>query len=474
MIVPPYVDEDSELKVVGTLGEALAGWRSATRTRIDDTRGNRGRQDYHLEATQDRRDMVDQARKLERTNALAEALLSRSVENVVGTGWPLQALSGDPRWNATTEERWKDWATFHCDARGISTFSQKLQLHQRGKLRDGDSFSLFLDNGTLQAIESDQVSTPFGLRQKLVDGIELDDLGKPISYHVITRPDPLQTTVRLQPSTKIPAELIVPLARRQRHGQTRGLTAFANSFWLLEQMDGQIKAATVAARMAACVGLVLNNKSRMAGLRQKTDGRGDNRRQLRLEPGFILERVGEETVTQVDPSKPVDKLPETVQLMARLAGLPFGLPLEISLMFWEKSNFSQARGALLQAHSVWQCEQVDLERFASRIYRWWIIREMEAGTIPIRGDALTHRWLKPAWKYLNPKEEILADLARVDAGVGTLSELTRRQGHEFADVVAIRKMEKALLDEAGLSEVRSTMTRDPVPPAQDPPPPGTP
>ena len=456
------LDGGTELKIVGTLGETLAGWRSASRTRIDDTRGNVGRQDFHLEATMDRRDLVDQARKLERTNPIAEGLLSRSVENIVGVGWPLQMLSDSPPWNRLVEERWKLWGNHIADVRGLSSWSQLLQLHQRGKMRDGDSFSLFLGDGALQAIESDQVSTPFGLRRKQVDGIDLDERGRPTHYHVITKPNPLQTTVRLQRSELIPADLIVPLSHRQRHGQTRGLTYFANSFWALEQIDGHIKASTVMARMAACMGIALHTTNKKTGLQSGTDGAGNTRRKLRLEPGFMVEMGINEKITMLDPAKPTQGLPDTVRLLALLAGIPFGMPLEISIMFWSGSNQAQARGALLQAYNVWLNEMADLERFVDRHFFWWLIREMELGFIPVRADALRHKWRKPAWKYLSPKDEVLADMAKVDANFCTLADVIQKNGGEYNEVIAKREIEVKDLEAREIPSARSSLTRDPM------------
>src|SRR5690606_9334531 len=132
----------------------------------------------------------------------------------------------------------------------------------------------------------------------LVDGIKLDERGKPISYSVVTRPDPIMASVRFgNPYVEIPASDMILMARRQRLGQTRGMSALVTVAWLLDQIDGQIEAVTVAARMAACLGLVVHRQGRMGGLTTTTDGDGNQRRKLRLEPGSVLELGQADSVT---------------------------------------------------------------------------------------------------------------------------------------------------------------------------------
>lgn len=443
--------------------EELASYRGARHARLGRGNPTTGRADYHLETTYDRRELVDRARQLERSSVIAEGLLSRATENVVGCGFRLQAQSRSDAWNEAVEAAWVDWAEFDADVRGLSPMSELLALTYRSWLRDGDVGTILLADGALQHFESDQLANPDGSSiptREMVDGIKLDRRGRPISYHVATAPDPKSAVRFGQVFTEIPAKNVLFLARRQRIGQTRGLSAFSGVAWLLDQIDGQIEAVTAAARMAACMGLVVARKGRMSGLNTDTNSNGETVRKLTFEPGMLWELAEGDQVTQVNPSQPSGNFPDFLATLGRLVGLAFGLPLEVAFLDFSRTNYSSARASLLQAHQVWQTHQQMLSRYMSRIYRWWLVESMRSGRIPARRDALSHTWITPGWKWVDPEKELKAQLGAVDAGVMTLSDIAMQQGRDFAELVGARKREVEMIREAGLPEVLSTMTRD--------------
>ena len=75
---------------------------------------------------------------------------------------------------------------------------------------------------------------------------------------------------------------------------------------------------------------------------------------------------------------------------------------------------------------------------------------------------MKHDWIKPGWKWVDPEKELNADLAAVDAGVMTYSEIAEKQGKDFLKLLETRKMEIAAKEAAGLPEIRSKLTREPM------------
>lgn len=453
-------------------------YRAARHSRLDRKKAREGSADNKLEQGEQRRRMVDRARQLERDSVLADALLSRSQEYVVGPGFKLQAKTASDSFNEAAEALWNTWAgeSKAADVRGMSTFGELLSLALRSYLRDGDVGAIQLSDGKLQMVESDQLSSPFGSSiptRKMIDGVELDDRGKPVAYHVVDKPDPINTSVRFQfgreRRTRVPADQFIFLTRRKRIGQTRGVSAFSPVAWLLDEMDGNIEAVTAAARMAACVGLVIASKRRMAGLPTEQGSDGQNRRKLTLEPGMIKEVAQDAKVTQIDPKQPTQNFPEFLRTLARLASASFGVPVEIALLNFEKSNFSNARTALMQAWQVWTCLQLILKGFSTRVYNWKMIEWMRAGLLPVREDALEHEWTAPGWKWIDPTKEIQATMAGIDAGLDSEIRAAKRLGLDFFELLEERKLAAEAREAAGLPEVRSTLTRDPAAPAADEP-----
>lgn len=445
---------------------ASEGYRGARHTRVgsDDSVG--GRADYHAEATGHRRELVERARDLERRNVLAEGLLARACENVVGEGFRLKPTSGSVRFDARAKDLWDDWCAELADVRRLDTFSDLLVLVYRSWLRDGDVGTILLSDGSLQMIESDQITNPGGHYQpsrEWVDGLRLDRRGRPTSFYVVSDPDPIWTSVQHQRGVEVSAEDFIFLARRQRLGQTRGISAFAGVTWLLEQLDSSIEATVVAQRLAACIGLVLKRNTRMNGLSTTTNNAGNAQRTLAMEPGAILELYPDEDMEQINPAQPGTNYRDFVSLLGRLVGVPFGIPLEISMLDFSQTNYSSSRSSALQAQKTWRQHQAMLRRYCSDIYKWKVINWVRAGKLPATPGAMDHSWITPGWSWVDPQKDLMADLAAVDFGIKTLTQIVEERGGDFASNVQIREGELKLLDKHGIPLMHSTGSRDPAP-----------
>ena len=444
--------------------EELSSFRNARHSRISGRKiPQEGRADFHLEVGYDRRELVDRARQLERNSVLAEGMLSRATENVVGPGFRLKSHSKSDLWNKDVEEKWDKWCKTEADVRGLNTFGELQNLAYRSWLRDGDVGTIKLGDGKLQMIESDQIANPMGnIPQKdHIDGINLDPRGAPLSYLVVKDPDPQWASVRFgQEFVTVPAKDMIFLARRQRLGQTRGLSAFSNISWLLDQMDGMIEATTVKARMEACVGLVIQRQARASGLSSTVDSQGNSRRGMQLEPGMIAEVGQGDTVTSVNPSTSNQNFGDFIATLSRMVALSFGLPLEVAFLDFSRTNYSSARAALLQAHQIWELHQEMMSRYCSDVYVWWLMREIKAGRITARRDALKHSWVCPTWAWIDPDKELKAHLAAIDAGLDTHRRVARTQGRDFDQMQQERKEENDLKRKNDLPITRSPMTRD--------------
>jgi lambda family phage portal protein len=454
------------------IAEELASFRNAQNTRISGRPiAQEGRADFHLEVGYDRRELVDRARQLERNSVIAEGMLSRAVENVVGTGYGLQCQTKSESWNEAVEEKWEKWCRDGADVRGLNTFGELTALSYRSWLRDGDVGLIKLADGHVQSVESDQIANPMGNipSRDQIDGVNLDERGRPLSYLVVKDPDPQWASVRFgQEFATVPAKDFLFLARRNRLGQTRGLSAFANCSWLIDQIDGMIEATTVSARMAACVGLVITRQTRASGLSQTTDSAGNTRRGMTIEPGMIAEIGQGDSVTTVNPHQPNQNFADYIAVLGRLVALTFGLPLEVAFLDFSRTNYSSARAALLQAHLVWEQHQEMMCRFTSDVFAWWLMREIKAGRISARRDALKHSWTTPAWAWIDPDKELKAALAAIDCGLDTYTNVAKTQRRNFKAMQHIRAQEDALKTELGLPLTRSPMTRDAmVPGAED-------
>ena len=465
-LFPGWGARRAAFRVAQSQVQQLAGYRGARPLRTDRKRATRGRQDRHLEATFDRRDLVDRARQLERSSVLAEGILSRSVENVVGQGFKLQANTSSTPWNDRAEALWRAWSDNDADVRGMATFDELLALVFRSYLRDGDVGTILLGDGSLQQFESDQLSSPDGwvLSKEMVDGVRLDARGKPLSYWIVDSPNPISGSVRYQQHTEIPAESVLYLACRTRLGQTRGLSCFATISWLLDQVDGNIEAVTVAARMAATYGLLVTQPV-PTGLATLQGGDGNSYPGINLEPGMIKYLRPGQDVKQVQAAQPTQNFPEFLRTLGRFVGIALGLPLEIALGDYSKTNFTSGRMAMLSAWRTWRTYQQVLKRYCTQVYLWKLLGWIEAGILPARDDALRHTWHAPGWQFIDPTKEINSAMAAADGGLKSYTQIAAEMGSDWLELVATRKRELAVMADAGLPQpARSSLTRDPLQP----------
>jgi lambda family phage portal protein len=465
---PTWGAERAAARMASDEAARLSNYRGSQATRLD--RPNPASKgvspDVMLERDYDRRDLVDRARQLERSSVLANAMLARTTESVVGNGFALQCKTADPVWNKSTEARFKAWATKDADVRGLSSFGELLALVLRSYLRDGDVAAVKLSTGNLRIVESDEIATPSGMiSPDLVDGIALDAVGRPVAFMVTQQPRTISGDRRSIPDhARVPAADVLFLARRERAGQTRGISAFAGVTWILDQIDGNIEAVTVAARMAACFGLVIKRKNHGRGLGTETGPDGIARRKLRVEPGAFFEVEPDEDVKPIQGQTHTQQFAEFTRTLARIASTSFGLPIELLMMDFEKTNYSNARAALLQARKVWLKHQDMLKAFCADVFTWWVLREMELGAVAVREDALEHGWIAPGWQWIDPVSEIQATLAAIDCGLQTKTEALMMLGKDPEEQFEQIEKEQEISKKLGI-DARSTLTRDKIEPA---------
>lgn len=457
-------------------------YRTARSARIDRPAGMGGSADFHLEAGYERDKILFRARQLERDNAIASGILDRAVDNVIGTGMTVQARTEDAGWNDAAESLFEEW-TAACEVRGLDDFGEFQRGVYRALVRDGDVGILKIEDadagGLLQAIEGDLIAAPAGTRlsNRMVDGVELDARGRPTRFWLIDE-NAMETRSNagrdsMLGSLQVPAERMLFLARRRRLGQTRGEPAFAQSSWLFEQLDGHIEAVVVAARMAACFGVMITRPGGFSNLPSLEDSQGTSRKEFHLEPGMVKVLDQGEQVSTLAPQQPTQNFPEFLTTLGRILGLPFGLPLELIFLDFSKTNYSSARASLLQAYRRFRVEQARfIAHFLRPVWLWKVDEWIREKKLPQRADWKKHAWIPPGWQWIDPKAEADGHLLAIDAGLKTVGEVVAETGRDFEELLQARGREIKAMKAAGLPEVRSVGTRDPLP--EQPPKPEAP
>jgi lambda family phage portal protein len=418
------------------------------------------------------RAMRDRSRNLDRNNPVAASLLDRAVENVIGHGMKLQAQTEDDGFNEEVEALWSDWwCDGRADIRGMMTGAQMEQLWYREHLRDGDFGVILHDLGPdqlyVQTIPGEQIDTEYGGnddKTRTYSGIQFDKYGRPVAFNVMDE----ETNTYRQTSKKIPARDFIFFPRMKDAQQVRGEPLFATVFDLFDNTSGIIDAAAVAVRIATCQAMIVKKaapSSATAPLQESTNSQGRSQKIQTIEPGMIhYLQVGEE-VESFNPHQPQQNLSEFLRFLFRTVGIAAGLPLEILLLDFSQSNYSNARAALLQLQRAARPQQrLFCKRVMSRIYQWRVSKWAASGQLKVPNSISQtywdHNFLPPGWAWIDPDKDGRANMMKLDANLTTLSQIAAEQGEEWEDIAIARARELKMAKKLELPETRSNQTRD--------------
>jgi lambda family phage portal protein len=151
-------------------------------------------QDARFDATPGvRLELTRRSRQWEKNSAIIQKLLDLFEEFTVGhSGLQLIPNSSDEDWNETAAAWWREW----CQSPGRDNFDPMFQLQSqmaRNWFVDGEIFILkTFDPATgrpaIQLIEGHRIATPgsktMAEGKDIIDGVEIDEAGKPVAYQV--------------------------------------------------------------------------------------------------------------------------------------------------------------------------------------------------------------------------------------------------------------------------------------------------
>lgn len=442
--------------------------------------------------------LVARSRDLDRNNGVAAGAFATISDNTVGIGlrlacWPdYRALGKDnqwaEQWSRSVESLWKTWAdsTF-CDAAGKLNFHTMTQLVFRSTLQNGEALALplWLERPTtpwktcLQLVDPDRLSNPgFTIPTlNLRGGVEMDDYGKPTGYYIakITIWPGIYmagTNMIVGGSSeweRIPAETawgrkrVLHIYSQDRVDQTRGkpiLTPVLEQFRMLDAYQrSELQSAIVNALVAGIIETPLDpaSLSEMVGGDPNGYLASKNEYRVQLEGGTFIPLYPGDKMTPFAPDRPAPQFAGFSEFVLRQIGTTLGIPYELLLKDFSKTNYSSARAALLEAWRFFTTRRTWLTTYwAQPVYQLWLEEAVNAGLVdaPDFYEQMPYyvraKWIGPGRGYIDPTKEAQAAQMRLATGISTLEMECAEQGLDYNDVIDQRQIEKQRLEEAGL------------------------
>jgi lambda family phage portal protein len=406
----------------------------------------------------------NRSRDLVRNNPWAAKGIGVIVNNTVGYGIRAQLKAPSALRTRQAQSLWNAWAeTTACDADGMHDLYGLQAIAMRSLAESGECLirmrsrraednlpvpfqlqviepDLLVDD--LSGITSVQLSGAVG-NNVIQRGIEYDTLGRRVAYYLY-KVHPGSDLINLSPAqyTRVPAEDIIHLYRKDRPGQERGVPWLASVIVTLRELgiydDAMLKKAQIQNLFAGF--MYSDDPSDMAD--EMDDEIPD------LQPGTIYMMKSGRRIEFSSPP-PAAEDPQFRDACLRRVAAGLGITFEALTGNLSEVNFSSARlGAMEMGRNVesWQWG-LFIPRFCHGVFAWF------KQTIAIQGvntTDLTAEWTPPARTLVDPNKEWNALLTAVRAGFMTLPEAIRSQGYDPDTVLAEQAEYLQKLDAAGV------------------------
>lgn len=441
-----------------------------------------------------RRTIISRVRNEVVNNGYAWGILDTLAEHCIGTGPRLQLFPGEDCDEKTAdvlersmerrEKRFRQW----CRDIGLCG---KLKIARKSKARDGEVFlrksinpkirnSVKLD---VTLFESEQVGSPLlsitpeyydNGTPKEVDGILFDRYGNPGAYRFWTiHPGANGVANTLAgDSYLVNADQVIHYVNLERPGQHRGLSEFASTLNIFNDMRRYDAAVLAAAETAAEISFVLYTDNPADVDDNSNDGKT-------YPPGMVMELARNSGVTlpegwkaaQMKAEQPTSTHTEFIRTMLRKAARAFSMPLNVAM--GDSSDFNYASGRLdhqtyfrvirgeraLIEETILDDLLGDWERFDRVLFPEDYPADIE----------IDHTWMWDGFAHVDPLKEASAQNIRLNlSGTSTLAEECAMEGKDWGKVIRQRKRENDLKKRYGLPDTQNNQTgADAVPPEEE-------
>ncbi|MEM7577497.1 MAG: phage portal protein [Planctomycetota bacterium] len=393
-------------------------------------------------------------------NSYARGIVLTLANDTIGTGPRLQMLTDDPAANAAIEQTFMRWAT-------SVSLPEKLRTMRMARAESGEAFAVLTQNPGIdhpvqldvRLIEADQVSTPLSRRSltdDAIDGIEHDQYGNPVAYHVLKHhpgDTALGTAGFGEGFDRVPAGAVVHLYRADRPGQSRGIPELTPALPLFAQLRRYRLAVLAAAETAADFALALYTDAPPNGEPDAVEPMDvfelEARMATTLPQGWKLGQVKAEHPS----TNHVEFVMSILAEIARCLNMPFNVAAGNS------SGYNYASGRL-DHQTYYKAIRVDQSHIAAKvldpILRGWLNEAILVSDLLPRWvrtadfGGLPHQWFWDGTEHVDPAKEANAQATRLSSHTTTLANEYAKQGRDWETELRQRAKEIALVRELGL------------------------
>ena len=287
----------------------------------------------------------------------------------------------------------------------------------------------------LQLLEIDWLDSAKGGNNganTIVNGKEYDPLGRLVAYWLFDQHPGEQASVfkGRAASHPVPAERIIHYYAPVRPGQARGVSMLAPVIARVRDLmlyeDAELQRKNLETRLGV---LASGDVETLSTAEQNATDVKQTGELGQLSSGGITRVPTGTNLTIVEP-KAAPGYVDYVKYQLHLIASGMGVTYEMLTGDMREVNFSSARVRLLEFRRRAEQRQWlnTIPTLSNRIWEAFLDAAVLAGKLP-RADYSVD-WSTPKWDYVNPEQDVKADLAEISGGLSSISEKLRRRGYK--------------------------------------------
>lgn len=472
--------------------------------------------DYDYNDYRDR--VVARSRDLRRNDGWMSGGITTILDNTIGANWRLlarpdyKALSRiDPafdfEWSVdfrhAAEAAWRSYTNDpgkYCDAERGQNFEQLMRMALAHKIVDGEDLIVMewmeerIGYGAatyataIRVVDPDRLSNPNDTTDNLYQrgGVDLDANLAPVAYNIReAHPYDYYGAVPSMIWKRVPREtawgrpVVIHDFDHDRAGQHRGVPLVAPVMNRMKMITKYDKVELQAAVLNAIFSLAVTSPHDPEGLRNAAntadEGELDNwywqnrkawnkERPLAVSDATVLAMFPGEEVKTIQANRPGSSHDAFTHYALRNIASQLGTTTEQLTKDWSKTNYSSARGAIVEAVKTINRRRRDFAANTSTPIYACVLEEMiDKGELPMpraakripeypqmRAAFSKCRWLGPGKGWVDPVKEVQAANMRMDIGISTLESECAEQGVSVEENIDQRAYEIQLFKEKNI------------------------
>jgi len=401
----------------------------------------------------DRERIIVACQQLARDNPIARGIIKRTGEYIVGDGPTILSTAANKKYRERASALFNDWFfqrgeedVGDYDIRGRWNGVQALHAINKAFRTEGDVLTQKTKFGSMQFIEGLLLRGPKpsggmfqvaeGTNNRIVDGVELNEYGRPTAFWYGNWDAGTGTTVRdivTHPADEFTYFLSNP--NDEWIGSVRGEPSIQAHWELHYIAESFIKNTGIAAELGTFLSTFIESPDSsqwQAGMEAAASGTqpSTGRRNIDIGPASVHFLKPGEKISQLETKFPQTNFAEFVKTLFMLLGAEEGLPNAALLYDASGLSWSNIKAILAMAARCHQRQQEYLSRWVRAQWRWKMEDWTKRGMLPRAGAV---DWRKVNVQFPDPpvlsfSEEVKGYVDAVNNNFMTKQQVLDRLG----------------------------------------------